>query len=300
MPLKLTGNLSKNLRIMLVVALVCILFWLMVWYTTNFLKSQILGDLPKASATVGQIIQTERKVLRNFSGQLIWQSAEPGDQIYVGNSIQTLEESNTVLQLSDGQKVNLTANSLIRIQKTEDGISLELIDGEIQVETVAEIRDSLLFPESTQKKEITIKTRNGILKTKNSSLKISQKKDSKTQPNVEVYKPTLKSNTAKAKMDSLVEVTEVGKLSTPEQHSPTYSPSTKVVAEIEAVGSIAPEIRAMPEINPKPQPTLAPVRSPAAQRAQTISAKKGKNLPLPEKKFLQAPKIKRLDVKVTE
>lgn len=333
---KQTKSLSKNFRVTAVVAIVCLFLWLLVWYSTKHVRNQILGELPEKAQFVGEIIQAEHKVLKNFSGRLTWQSVEPGDAIHLGNSIQTLENSKTILQLSDGQRVDISANSLIRIQNSENGLSLELIDGDIQLETIQSIgnQNSLSGIDAREKSpiEFKIKTKDGYLKTRNSSLKISQKKNSKESPKIEVYKGSVTSVTEKgaeaemklpivqqaakeiAKVETAVKKSELLEVNEAGQFNPVTE------AEIQSLGispktlAVNPSVDSLAEVQaptnlPLPQPRPAPGpsttlkagdRMPSSQKVKTKSSRKEKSLPLPEKKPLQAPKIKRVDVKVVE
>lgn len=72
----------------------------------------------------------------------------------------------------------------------------------------------------------------------------------------------------------------------PAQITPTSVPNTEVQAELPA-----------PVVN---QPLEEVRRMPSSQKPKVQSSRREKSLPLPEKKPLQAPKIKRVDVKVVE
>ena len=288
---------SKNLRHTLLVGLFCLFLALLVWYWTESRIQFYLSGSKNKVEKIGQIKTVNYNTLVNFSGQLIWQSIDQGDFVFDGNSLQTDKNSSTDIILNDGQQLTIGTNSLVRFIKEDGAVSLQLVEGQI------ELKSDINFINSDQSLQFFLKTPDGKINTKSSHIKVKLKsKDLKYE--IVTGKPQFV-NSDKTPVSSKVfietKIEEVKKtlpLSVAvapepvvEKPQPAAPPPVEASPVIQMVQkNFEPAENPVEKIQPKaPQVARAPAK-----------VSKQKFLKLPAKIPLSAPKIKRVDVKVVE
>lgn len=284
---------SKNVRNTLLVGLLCLLLAFIIWYWTESKIQFYLSGSKNKIEKIGQIRNVNYDALVNYSGQLIWQKIDEGDFVYDGNSLQTNKDSSTEIILDDGQQLTIGTNSLVRFIKEDGAISLQLVEGQLEIKNDASVSE--LVSSESKKMQFFLKTPDGRISTKSTHLKVEKKeKDLKFeilsgQPKLlDSEKPIVSS-----KVNVEIKPVEVKKV------LPPTLPVVQAPLPVVTLAPPAPEPGAVENVVEKPQPPPVEkvVRAPS-QVAKALSKKKF--LKLPEKIPLSAPKIKRVDVKVVE
>lgn len=291
---------SKNVRHAIVVGLLCLLLAFAIWYWTESRMQFYLGGSKNKIEKIGQIRKVNYEALVNFSGQLIWQKLDEGDFVFDGNSLQTDKDSSTEIILDDGQQLTIGTNSLVRFIREDGAISLQLVEGQMEIKNDKSISD-LLNAENKSLK-ILLKTPEGRISTKATHLKVEKRsKDLKFEvlsgkpQNLDSEKPLVSSKvTIETKT---VEIKKELAQSLPVMQTPL--PVETQAPAIAKPASPLPEqiVVEKPVEKLQPQPAEKMVRAPALT-PQALPKKKF--LKLPGKVPLAAPKIKRVDVKVVE
>ena len=287
---------SKNVRNTLIVALFCLLLAVLVWYWTETKIQYYLNGSKNKVEKIGQIKYVNYDALVNFSGQLFWQPLDQGDFIFDGNSLQTDKDSSTEIILDDGQQLTIGTNSLVRFIKEDGAISLQLVEGQIELKGDSNLQ--------TEKKDLQffLKTPDGKIKTKSTHLKV-EKKSNNFKYEVVAGKPQVINSEKPLVSTKVVVETKIkeNKMTLPPSVPVVVPPAAPITHVIEPV---APKIEPAPTvITQKPEAVEKPVENllPQAPKVVRTPAKvKPKTLKLPAKIPLAAPKIKRVDVKVVE
>lgn len=292
---------NRNLRNILLVSLFCILLAAIIWYWTELKIQFYLSGSKNQIEKIGQIKLVNYDALLNFSGQLIWQKINEGDFIFSGNSLQTDQDSSTEIILDDGQQITIGKNSLVRFIKEDDAISLQLVEGKMEIKNDKQIVELINGDDTKKAYEFFIRTPQGRISTKATNLKIEKKSKNSNELKYEIVsgQPKIldKNDQVKEIVSSKVDL-EIKKekkiVELPKIEATTAKPvETATQAAVPAAPvmptKIIPEIQKVVNVA-KPQPQ---VRAPA----QVV---KKKTLKLPQKVPLTAPKIKRVDIKVVE
>ena len=260
---------------------------------------------------IGQIKQVNYDALLNFSGQLVWQKINEGDFIFAGNSLQTDQDSSTEIILDDGQQITIGKNSLVRFIKEDDSISLQLVEGKMEIKNDKMISELINTNDAKKPFEFFISTPQGKISTKSTHLKIEKKSKNSNELNYEIMsgQPKIldKNDQSKDIVSSKVEL-EINREEKVVMLPKTDPVSVKVVEVPKAVGA---QLTAPTQLQTPPPPAkIAPTAAPAQkvvevavpQKVARVPAQipKQKILKLPKKIPLGAPKIKRVDVKVVE
>lgn len=285
---------KKNFRHILLVGLFCLFLALLVWFWTESKIQFYLNGSRNKVEKIGQIKTSNYDTMVNFSGQLIWQSIEQGDFVFDGNSLQTDNNSSTEIILDDGQQLTIGTNSLVRFIKEDGAISMQLVEGQIELKSDAGISTSENSP------QFFLKTAEGKIKTKSSHIKV-QKKLKEIKYEIVKGKPQI-ANSEKSLISSNVTV-EVK----PVEIKKTL-PQTVVTIPEPAPQTTIPAVPAkeveLVTIQQKFEPIEKPVENIQSKAPEVVrapaKATKQKTLKLPAKIPLTAPKIKRVDVKVVE
>ena len=292
---------NRNIRNILLVGLFCFFLATIVWYWTELKIQFYLSGSKNQIEKIGQIKDVNYDALLNFSGQLIWQKINEGDFIFVGNSLQTDQDSSTEIILDDGQQITIGKNSLVRFIKEDDSISLQLVEGKIEVKNDKKISELVSSSDTKKAYEFFLSTPQGRINTKAVSLKIEKKSKNSNDLKYEIIsgQPKILDSTNKIKeiVSSKVDleikkeekIVELPKIEPTPMKPDGPAPVVVAPALPTTPAKVVPEIKKMADI-PLPQKQ---VRTPA-------QVPKKKSLKLPQKIPLSAPKIKRVDVKVVE
>lgn len=284
---------SKNVRNTLLVGLLCLLLAYVVWYWTESKIQFYLSGSKNKIEKIGQIRSVNYDALVNYSGQLIWQKIDEGDFIFDGNSLQTDKNSSTEIILDDGQQLMIGTNSLVRFIKEDGAISLQLVEGQMEIKNDKLVSD--LMNAENKSLKFFLKTPEGRISTKASNLRIQKTiKDFKFE-----ILSGLPKNLDSEKAIVSSKVTVEAKPEVIKKELPPTLPVVQSAVPVETPPPTPPEPVAVekPVEKPQPAPVQKIVRVPA--EGPKVLPKK-KFLKLPEKIPLSAPKIKRVDVKVVE
>lgn len=177
---------SKRIFLM---GFICLILAFYVWKWTENRINFYLGKVNTGLERIAQIKTKSNEVTRNHRGQLLWQDIDNGETLYIGNSIQTEKNSSTEIIFDDGEQILIGPESLVRFTRADDKVSLQLVEGKIEVKSpdIEIQKDMRLPPKKT--KRLFIATPKGRLDLKNSSVKIQAKKgDTADNFKVEVVK----------------------------------------------------------------------------------------------------------------
>lgn len=286
----------------------CLIFVYFVWSWTESQINFYMSRINSGQERMAQVKTKNHSVTRNHGGQLLWQDIDVGEVVYLNNSIQTEKNSFTEILFDDGEKILIGPESLVRFIREEDKISLQLVDGKIEVKSPDKATQQTLRLDNKKPSRLVIKTPRGRLNLNNSDIKIQAVKDQKQNFKIEVTRgsPTLTTATKKEilKVSKNSEPTEKivvvpNKLLTP---SKVKSVEPKMVRPIVVTPKIIkPEPSATPAPVPisisspapvpvaKPAPTMIPPPIPVIKR-QPASPAKVKNI-------LAPPKVKSIKVR---
>jgi len=173
-------NELKILIFFITISLVLGLLW-------NFLENQkksIMTTNKNADQVIGQIYKLNNDSLKNDSSEIFWSDLTNHEFIYFGDAIQTQDESTVLIKLSNRQILSIEPETLVRFNKKDDDISLDLVQGEVKLtETIDNPAEAFAIDNSElpkfQNKKIFIKTPKGDVDSKKEKiLKISKKRDS--------------------------------------------------------------------------------------------------------------------------
>lgn len=169
-------------------ALVCFVFAYGVW---DWTEKQIQFHMGKINTSLEQVAQVKTKsnqVSRNQTGQLLWQDIDIGEAIYIGNSIQTEDNSSTEVILNGGEKILIGPESLVRFGRNQDEISLQLVDGKMEVKSADVTTQEVMKIVPQKRKKLIIQTPQGQLHVKDADVKIKADKNNQENFKVEVLK----------------------------------------------------------------------------------------------------------------
>lgn len=149
-----------------------------IWKWTENRINFYLGQINTGLERIAQVKTKSNDVTRNHQGQLLWQDIDNGEILYIGNSIQTEKNSSTQIIFDDGEQILIGPESLVRFTRADDKISLQLVEGKIEVKSPdTEIqKDMRLIAKKTRR--LFIATPKGRLDIKNAAVKIQAKKGS--------------------------------------------------------------------------------------------------------------------------
>ncbi len=85
----------------------------------------------EGSKPVGTVIYKHHKVKRKYYGRFVWESVQPETPIFLMDSILTHDQSDAIINLNNGAKVEMDANSLVEIDLINDGLGIKLRKGGI-------------------------------------------------------------------------------------------------------------------------------------------------------------------------
>lgn len=80
---------------------------------------------------IGTITYKKKVAQRKYSSQVIWEDLEQNVPVYNNDSIRTADESEAIINLSDGTKINVDENSLILLAFSDNGINIDFSHGSI-------------------------------------------------------------------------------------------------------------------------------------------------------------------------
>lgn len=163
--------------------------------------SAYLKQLNSNAETVAQVRTKSNEVFRKHSGNLLWLDLQAGESIYLGNSIQTEKNSSSKVILNEGDEILIGPESLVRFERQDGQISLQLVDGKIEVNNSDKMLEKKLGLSSKKQNRLVVQTKKGKLEVKSSRVKIQADKNENSDLKVEVISGSAKltdsSNTVK-------------------------------------------------------------------------------------------------------
>ena len=255
---------------------ICLILALYVWKWTENRINFYLGQINSGLERIAQIKSKSNDVARNHSGQLLWQSIDAGEIVFIGNSIQTEKNSSTEIIFDDGEQILIGPESLVRFTRTDNKISLQLVEGKIEVKSQDAGIQKVMRLSSEKPKRLFIATPKGRLELNNSELRIQAKKSPDKPGESDTFK---------------VEVVN----GSPKLNTPTgieSVPLTPEAEKIEAIKKIKPvEILQADIIQPE---VAKPEEKTAALEPEPVLERKPAQVPL------RAPKVKSIKVEAVE
>ena len=273
---------KKSLIRYAVPLIICGAFALSIWQYTEWRIEKILSGTNRGLEKMAQVQKKNNTVKRNHQGQLLWQSLEAGEFIYVGNSVQTDVQSSSLIFLNSGEKVLIGPQSLVRFIKSDDQLTLQLIDGQLEVKMPEPAELSAGLAAATVSRaprgRTVIETPRGKVKVKKSSLRLQVDENKPGETKIQVLSGTAE----------MVDATGTRELSLSD------SAEKIIIPEVDSTEKTSQ----LPLQSLNPQPEAATERSPA-ENAQEVTPVAAAEAPPPPVE-LTAPKVKKIKVEVVE
>src|SRR5689334_13015449 len=92
-------------------------------------------DFDQATANrevIGEVVSAENNVKRQFNQDLLWNNIEKKEPIYNQDSIRTGKDSSTVLKLMDNTVIEVSENSLIVLDRTQNNFDINFKAGQVE------------------------------------------------------------------------------------------------------------------------------------------------------------------------
>lgn len=194
---------NKISRKILFMAGLCFLFAYGIWSWTEKQIQFHMGQINSGLEQVAQVQTKSNQVIRNQSGQLLWQDIDIGEAVYIGNSIQTEKQSSTEIIMNDGEKILIGPESLVRFSRSEDKISLQLVEGKMEIKTDEVAVQEIMRIEPKKSKKLVIKTPRGQLHINNANVKLKADKNNENNFKVDVVAGTPELVTAEKEKEVL-------------------------------------------------------------------------------------------------
>lgn len=251
-----------------------------VWQYTEWRIENILSGMNRGLEKMAQVQKKNNSVKRNNQGQLLWQNLEAGEFIYVGNSVQTDADSSSLVFLNSGEKVLIGPQSLVRFIKSDNQLTLQLIDGQLEVKTAEPAELAAVTASAANKASVgrtVIETPKGKIKVKKSSLRLQVDENKPAETKIQVLSGTAE----------VTDATGVRELNINENSEAVVIPDIKA---IEADSTL-------PLQSHLAQEDVSAVRNPAEASSKMIEPPTSVSPPPSE---LATPKVKRIKVEVVE
>lgn len=116
-----------------VVFLICAIIALLSIYFLNDPRI-LLGNFNSNQDSIGRIVVLEKDVRTKDLGTYFWNEAEPNGNITPGQSLFTGEKSSSTIEFSDGKKIKISENSLVKFSMSNNEILLDFSFGEISAQ----------------------------------------------------------------------------------------------------------------------------------------------------------------------
>lgn len=115
------------------VFLICAILALLSIYFLNDPRI-LLGNFNSNQDSIGHIVVLEKDVRTKDHGTYFWNDAEPNGSISPGQSLFTGEKSSSTIEFSDGKKIKISENSLVKFNISNNEILLDFSFGEISAQ----------------------------------------------------------------------------------------------------------------------------------------------------------------------
>jgi len=126
---------------------------------------------------IARLFDLSLEVQRKPAGRVIWERLHRGDEVFTGESIRTVQDSQAHLRLfKNGASVHLDPESLIVLEENDRGLVLDFLEGHLLVEAGEEAPG-----------ELTLKSSEGELRLQ-AATDIAMSKDDKGKVDIEVIR----------------------------------------------------------------------------------------------------------------
>ncbi|HON78532.1 MAG TPA: FecR family protein [Spirochaetota bacterium] len=116
--------------------------------------------------SVGNIIFKRKVAQRKYNRQVIWEEVEQNQTLYNRDSIRTADNSDAVIKLKDGTRIELGENSMILLSLSSDAININFAHGTIYAKRDTVGKEDL--------KKLTIKSNDTSVSIDTSNIKVSE------------------------------------------------------------------------------------------------------------------------------
>ncbi len=155
----------RRLALALVISTTCFTATVM-WYESG--KTIDRGT----QIAVAQLGETSNEVQRKPVKRVIWENVGKDEELYAGEAIRTSANAEAqILVTKSGTRIRLEPDSLIVLEENDKGLSLDFLQGNMQVAGAG---------------DLTVKTGTGEIKLKSADMSLS--KDQSGQVNLEMFK----------------------------------------------------------------------------------------------------------------
>lgn len=162
------------------------------WYRTTNPKQISYSEAPIAHVT-----SINNEVLRKPTTQQIWLPIGPGEALYNKELIKTDPSSEVEIHFLDGKTLNLGPDSIVVVQKNEEQVALELMKGNISIDT----SNVPNLPNKVVENNLVVKTKTGVVELeKNSKINFNKKSRTSDELDLQVVdgRALVKDNTGKS------------------------------------------------------------------------------------------------------
>lgn len=262
---------------------------LLIYFVRNWTEKRInfyLGQVNSGLERIAQIKTRTNDVTRNHTGQLLWQSIDSGEVVFIGNSIQTEKNSVAEIIFDDGEQITIGPHSLVRFVKSENKILMQLVSGKIEIKSPdAEFQKELGLPAS-QPKRLFVATPKGRLVLNNSNIRI----ESKNSKEPDSFKIEVVSGAPELIRSGKIEVLQV---SPPSEKIEILAPPKPPVVVVPVVETPPPPVETAAVVTPEP---VVEAPAPVAETPAVVEPPRQPAAQTP----LKSPKVKSIKVEADE
>ncbi len=134
-------------------------------FYADITKKVDIGD----AELVGSITFKKLVAQRKYSSQVVWEDVQQNSPVYNNDSIRTAEQSEAIIKLNDGTKINVNENSMILLALAKDQINIEFSYGSLLAN-----RDNIMGKVS---KKLNIKSEKATVSMDKGNIKLDQGKN---------------------------------------------------------------------------------------------------------------------------
>lgn len=128
----------------------------------DFRSQEVINELNQNREIIGEIFFLDNNVKRQFGGDLMWNTIDRKEPVYNQDSIRTGKDSQVAIKLLDNTVLEVSENSLIVLDKSQNSMNINFKAGDIQTKNSSDklqvqVKDSIV---KGQGADFKIKTNN--------------------------------------------------------------------------------------------------------------------------------------------